>query len=436
MSGIVFFMYTTLVGIIAVLSTALIRGKWGRLASTLASLLVYAVLLVIVLQDKSLNGLVGLTSLVIGLASTVSSLDLIGAEENKQFHDALILALTSASYLVVSTKDLLRLFVLWEFMSIAVAVLAAYHRRRESVEASLKYIVMCGTGSLLALAGIAILYMETGYTSYEFLKRASILPKALIVAGFGVEAAVFPLHFWLPDAHMAAPSTASALLSGVTIETAAVIISRAAVKEPTLQSLLVFCALAGMFVGNLSAYVQDDIKRILAYSSVANVSYVIFGLNIGSPLAYRYSILHIVAHGFLKASFFIFAGILLAVYGTRSLKSLQGVLSDTYVGKFIVVAAGMGLTGVPPFLTFWSEAFTVIGVFAVNPVLALLFGTAIISSFGYYFNAFYTLSHRREKALNSGKRTCVRALAASLFLIALSVLLGLRPELVLGYFNI
>ena len=235
MMSVIQVMYGSLIGVIAILFTSFLPEKFERIGSTLVSLAAYAVLFYLVVGDRSVSGLIGVTTLVIGLASTIASWDIVEKEENKVFHDALTFALASSAYLVVTTTDLLRLFILWEFMSITVAVLTAFHKKKESVEASLKYIMMCGTGSLLALAGIALVYLETGYTSFEFLNRASMLPKILLITGFGIEAAAFPLHFWLPDAHMAAPSTASAILSGITIETAAVVISRVASTEPLIQ---------------------------------------------------------------------------------------------------------------------------------------------------------------------------------------------------------
>lgn len=427
-------LYWVLIGIIAILFTSFLPERFERIGSTVTSLAFYTILFYLVVGDRSIYGLIGATALVIGMASTMASWDIIGEEENKVFHDALMYALSSSAYLVVATTDLLRLFILWEFMSVSVAVLTAFHKKRESLEASLKYIMMCGTGTLLALTGVALVYFETGYTSFESLNRASTLSKALLVTGFGVEAAAFPLHFWLPDAHMTAPSTASAVLSGITIEAAAVVVSKIASSDPLIQEVLVVSALLGMLVGNISAYMQDDIKRLLAYSSVANVSYVLLGLNIGNSLAYRFSILHIMAHGLLKASLFILSGLFIALYGTRKLSELVGVLSNTYLEKFTVVAAGLGLTGVPPFLTFWSEAFTLAGVFTANSLVAVIFATAILVSFGYYFRMFYTLSIRKpSREVKAGKASIV---LASVLLVVLAILAGLLPDLILSYFNV
>ncbi len=434
MVSIIQVMYGSLIGVIAILFTSFLPEKFERMGSTLVSLAAYAVLFYLVVGDRSVSGLIGVTALVIGLASAIASWDIVEKDENKVFHDALTFALSSSAYLVVTTTDLLRLFILWEFMSITVAVLTAFHKKKESVEASLKYIMMCGTGSLLALAGIALVYLETGYTSFEFLNRASMLPKILLITGFGIEAAAFPLHFWLPDAHMAAPSTASAILSGITIETAAVVISRVASTEPLIQEILVVSALIGMFVGNISAYMQDDIKRLLAYSSVANVSYILLGLNIGNELAYRFSVVHIMAHGFLKASLFILSGLFIALYGTRKLSELVGVLSNTYIEKFVIVAAGLGLTGVPPFLTFWSEAFTLAGVFLANNVVAVIFAVAVLLSFGYYFKMFYSLSIRKPN--REIKASKVSIVFASVLLVVLAILAGLIPSLIISYFNL
>lgn len=425
-------------GSIVILASHFVGEKFRNKTSTAVLILVLLALTVMFLRARNPAGLIGLTSALIGVASAVASTKLVKERDKKPFHDALLLILVASSFLVAQSNDLVRLFIYWETMSISITVLTAFHWEKESIEASLKYIMMCGAGSLIALAGIALALIETGNASMQ-LSGASLLAKALMVVGFGVEAAVFPLHFWLPDVHMAAPSTVSAILSGISIETAAYVISRIAFTDPALRYVLMISALFGMFVGNLSAYMQDDIKRLLAYSSVANVSYIILGLNSASSMARTYSMLHIFAHGMLKAALFILAGLFLAVWGTRSLKELSGKLSGTFFLKFTVVAASMGLTGIPPFLTFWSEAFTLMGISVTGSfglAAAVLLAAAILLSFGYYFKLFYRLvvGSGEEKPKLDADAWC--AVAAAGLLLLSCIIFGLYPGSLIRYFNL
>ena len=323
-------------------------------------------------------------------------------------------------------------------MSISIAVLTTFEREEHSMEAALKYVMMCSSGSLLALAGIALAITETGASTFSSLAGASVLSKILIIVGFGVEAAVFPLHFWLPDVHMSAPSTVSAILSGISIETAAYTISRVAAYDPMLSIVLCFSAIIGMFIGNLSAYSQDDLKRLLAYSSVANVGYIILGLNSGVQLAKTFSLLHILAHGLLKASLFLLAGFLMLTYSSRKLSKIRGVASTSPILKFTIISASIGLTGVPPFLTFWSEAFILIGVFASQKYglfYSIFLSIAIILSFGYYFKTFYTLVVPTTTIKQEEKLKEV-LLIPILILIILAILLGFTPDPLIRYFNL
>ncbi len=380
----------TLIGMLATTASALLGKEKCRPLATAFSVATAALLLAALYPYATPAALVGVTAYLVALAALLTAPSYLGPEENLAFHDALLLALAAASYLVAAADNLLRLFVLWEAMSISVAVITIYEKRRESVEAALKYIMLCGSGSILALLGIALAYAETGSLAIGSLPAASQLSRALMAVGFGVEAAVFPLYLWLPDAHMAAPSTGSAMLSGIVIEAAAYVVYRVVASAPGLREAMLAAALLGAFAGNLAAYRQDDLKRLLAYSSVSNVNYILLGFMAGG-VAWGYALLHILAHGLLKAAFFLLSGVLLVSFGTRSLKELRGALSGTWLGKFTAVAAAMGLTGVPPFLTFWSEAFMVAGVYMYQQLLAILFAAAILTSFGYYFRVFYDL---------------------------------------------
>ncbi|ABL78476.1 complex I subunit 5 family protein [Thermofilum pendens] len=417
-------------GSLAILSSGFLPGKASRYASTALSSAVMLALLYISLGNPGLAGYVGFVSSVIGLAAVISGLDLV--EESKPLHDALVTVLTASLPLLLLLGDLLRLFVAWETISVCILALTAFHRDRESAEAAVKYIMLCGVASLLALAGIALSYLETGSLSVESFAKASLAAKMLVVVGFGAEAAVFPLHFWLPDAHMVAPSTASAVLSGITIEAAGLLVYRLVGSEPILLRLLSVLAVAGALLGNFSAYRQVDVKRLLAYSSVANVGYIFLGLTSGNATARTAAYLHVAGHGFLKAALFILSGVLLADFGSRRLDKLQGSLSGSKVLKAVLVVAALGLTGAPLALTFWSELYIIVGVAQSSLLLALLALTAVIASFGYYFNLVYALCVG-EGSRPSGKPRLAAELSI-VGLVALSASLLVLYGWIAGYF--
>ncbi len=408
--------YTALSGELLLILARVARGRVRRVASTAITACALAFLLQCSILERSPAGLIGLTSSLIGLVAVLSAYSLI--DEDVLAHNALILALCSSSVLLATSSDLVRLFVAWEVLSTSVAALTAYHRDREGAEAALKYVMLCGAGTALALAGVMLVAVETGSTSLEAVYSASPLAKVLLLTGFGVEAAIFPLHFWLPDAHMAAPSTASAVLSGVAIESAAVLVFRLVGSDALMRAVVAPLALAGALVGNLSAYRQDDFKRLLAFSSVANVNYILLAWASGNALATRFAFLHIFAHGLLKASLFIVAGLLLASYGTRLLSKLSGAASGNNALKLVVILAALGLTGAPPLPTFWSELYIGIGLFQYSPALGLGFLLSVVTSFPYYFRAMYTLvTGSRESEL---KENIPAILALALVLVGIA----------------
>ena len=191
---------------------------------------------------------------------------------------------------------------------------------------------------------------------------------------------------------MAAPAPGSAVLSGIAIETACLLVYRLLGRDPTIAGIVIALAVVGAFVGNFSAYRQVDMKRLLAYSSIANISYIMLGLFSMNKLAQSFAVLHVATHGFLKAGLFILSGLLLAESGTRRLDLLQGSLSSRPLLKTIFILAALGLTGAPPTLTFWSELYLIVGLSQASWILAILLALAIITSFGYYFALIYNLS--------------------------------------------
>src|SRR3990170_8481458 len=199
------------------------------------------------------------------------------------------------------------LFIFWEGMSICAYGLVAFRKTSwEALEASIKYLLLAGVGSLIALYGIAIIYSIAGTLNFQSLSDLVIAPNAsllfglgLMIAGFGVEAAIVPLHTWLPDAHPAAPSPMSALLSGIVIEVGSFAIIRiiggsflsrdlTAVFQPMFEAFAVLT----MIVGNLSAFWQDDLKRLLAFSSVAQVGYILVGISTFTAAGISASVFH------------------------------------------------------------------------------------------------------------------------------------------------
>jgi len=186
-----------------------------------------------------------------------------------------------------------------------------------------------------------------------------------VLIGFGTKAGIFPMHAWLPDAHSEAPSPVSGLLSGVLLKCGLFVIIRyymitaGAVGPAFPQMLFLLLGILSVGVASFLFFVQQDLKRKLAYSSVENVGLILLGLGFGGPLGIGAALLHIVNHSFAKALLFCGSGNILMKYGTRDLGSIKGVLRAAPITGLLMMVGAMTLAGFPPFNVFVSEFMTI-----------------------------------------------------------------------------
>ncbi|RLI08013.1 hypothetical protein DRO32_02965, partial [Candidatus Bathyarchaeota archaeon] len=238
--------------------------------------------------------------------------------------------------------DLLTLYVFWEVMCLAAYALVAMGEfRDEALEAAWKYFVMASAGAVTMLLGASLAYGLAGTLNIPLLAERLgeadgpwlYVALVLFVAGMGVEAAFFPLHTWLPDAHSAAPTQVSTMLSGIVIEVgfyalAKVVLNVFSQSAPIWRMLLAVMCAMNMLVGSLSALVQEDVKRLLAYSSVANVGYMMAALASHGPGALASAFFFILSHALSKGLAFLCAGHLSTRAGSRALADLREVRAE------------------------------------------------------------------------------------------------------------
>jgi len=256
---------------------------------------------------------------------------------------------------VTITGDLFNLFVFMEVSLIATYALVAFQGEAEHYEAAFKYAILGSISSTLILFGIGCVYSATSSLTLMQISIKSAETPVLYLAygffltGFGLKASMFPFHSWLPDAHPSAPSPVSAMLSGVLIK---VLGAYAMIRvffmvfqksSLVLETLLVFGAIT-MVVGAIMAFGQNDIKRMLGFSSVSQMGYIIFALGLGTPLGILGAIYHMLNHAVLKGTLFLDAGAIEMSEGTRDLEKMTGKSDQTvYVSTLM---ASMGISGV------------------------------------------------------------------------------------------
>jgi len=277
--------------------------------------------------------------------------------------------------------DLFTLFLFFEMMTFAAYLLVIHEQERESMSAGNVYLYMSLVGGLILLAAIFILQFASGHTRFEPMLQALTeqgispwLVLLLVIGGFGVKAGMIPLHIWLPRAHPVAPAPASALLSALMIKTGAYGLFRFLYViftapegsslfsyQQTFGYLFIWIGAITMFVGALMGIINNSMKKILAYSSISQMGYILFGLGTGVFLgsngaaALAGSWLHAVNHAFFKSFLFLLAGAVVLHTGELNLNKLGGLRSKMpWAFGFFLVAAG-AITGVPGFSGYVSK---------------------------------------------------------------------------------
>ncbi|MFO7762723.1 MAG: proton-conducting transporter membrane subunit [Wenzhouxiangellaceae bacterium] len=304
------------------------------------------------------------------------------------------------------TGDLFNLFVFMEIFSVSAYALVAMAREPIAALAALKYLLLGALSSLLVLFSVGVVFAMTGTLNIADaamrLDASEPMPAALalagLAAGFAVKAALFPVHFWLPDAHAAAPAPVSAMLSALVVKAGVVGMLRtlelfggAGELLQPLLILMVWLGAAGALGGALMALVQRDIKRMLAYSTVANIGYIFIGLGLATASAAAGAMVHVVNHAVIKSALFLAAGAIIHRTGLRNIDDLRGLGQRMPVTCFAMALALVSLSGVPPtagFIGKWQIALgaldagkpLLVAVLVAAGVIVLAFGIRVINA--------------------------------------------------------
>jgi proton-translocating NADH-quinone oxidoreductase chain N len=390
----------------------------------------------------------------IGLSATVYSIRYMERDSGLSLYFTLVLSMITGLVGVSFAGDLFTLYVFWELMSISSYVLVAFRKEEwEPVEAGFKYLVMSAAASATLLFGIALLYGMTGTLSFQALALnppASnpwlFITSLFVLVGFGVKAAIVPLHTWLPDAHSAAPTPISALLSGIVIETGVYALVRTYFTAfLSIQAqwfwILAFLSILTMTVGNLMALLQTDVKRLLAYSSIAQVGYMLVGFAVGTqanfPVAVQTgltgTILHIINHSLMKGVAFMCAGAIILRIETRSLQDMSGIARKMPITATLFAISLFALVGMPPLNGFISELtlFTSSVQANVGWLGVAIILNSILSA-GYYLRVLRAMVQPKvSDVLSKVKEAPITMLIPIGVMVALIVIFGVYPESVI-----
>jgi NADH-quinone oxidoreductase subunit M len=398
---------------------------------------------------------IAIIALVLITAAAFFSVRYMEGKKNLPTYYALLSLLSVGLVGVFMTSNFLLFYFCWELMLVPAYFIIGGWGYRESYRAAFKLFIFTHAGAIFVLLGIGAIYITTGQSDM-FSAQTSLMAPGFtetakwvllaLTAGFAVKMAIVPVHMWLPDAHSEAPATMSALLSGVIISAGAyailrlslsVVLPAVQLNDPAfatnfLHGLTIFGVISAFF-GAFIALVETDIKRIIAYSSIAHMGYVMFGLSLfpllvstatgNLPLsqvaqlnseqtltvvvlgsvAILGTVLHIVNHAVSKGLFFLSAGSVMHQTGERDIRKMGGLMEKlSFTGLSSIVAA-LSIAGSPPFACFWSEFFIFVGAFEIIavdsfymiPTIFMLIATVL--SLAYSLRFVYTVFLRPSR---------------------------------------
>jgi multicomponent Na+:H+ antiporter subunit D len=375
----------------------------------------------------------------------------VDADRIAWFYTAFLLA--NAGLLGIAiTGDAFNIFVFFEISAIASYALIAMGRNRRAVLASFTYLIMGTIGTTFLLIGIGFLYMMTGTLNLADL--AERLPEvrdsttiraafAFIAVGVSLKLALFPLHLWLPNAYTYAPSMVTVFLSATATKVAIYVLLRFfysvfgaefSFQILPMDDVLMVLALFGILIPSIVAIFQQSAKRMLAYSSVAQVGYIILGISFASSLGVMAAVLHLFNHAITKAALFMALGAIVYRIGSTRIDAMAGIARDMPWTMAAFVVGGLSLIGLPltaGFITKWHLLLAALEA-GFWPIAVFLLATSLIAVI-YVWKVIEAAYFRERPADAAPVREAPLALLLPTWgLAAASVFFGIHTTLPIG----
>jgi NADH-quinone oxidoreductase subunit M len=358
-----------------------------------------------------------------------------------------LLLLETAVLGVFSSLDMLLFFIFWEIVLIPMYFLISIWGTGHCKYSALKYVIYTLTGSAFMLAGILSLYFSTGSLNILEIQKSigsvtAVIPFTaiffLLMIGFAVKLPVFPLHTWLPDAHTDAPTGVSVILAGALLKMGGYGMIRFGVSifpdiARVYAPLFIILAVIGILYGAALTLRQTDLKRLIAYSSVSHMGYVLLGIFALSEISMTGAVTQMVSHGLITGLLFAVAGLVMHNAGERDLRKLGGLASRTPVIAVVFIIAGLASLGLPLTSGFAAEFLVFVGSFSSTAVAGikvytLLSAAGVVLAAGYILwmvqRAFFGPALPRYQRV---KDADTREKFYMFVLVALILLIGIYP---------
>ncbi|MCX8186436.1 MAG: proton-conducting transporter membrane subunit [Sulfolobales archaeon] len=428
----------------------------------------------IVYEVDALSAYFGLFTAAIMLMIAIYSIWYLKGTSGYEWYYTMLLGLEAGMIGCVYTGDAFNLFVMLEVLSVAAYGLVVFYRMsHEAVEAGMKYsligavattvyfialVFIYGSFGTLNMADIA--YKSRGGITFPYsgmivgnIHLASAVALALSMWAFTFKSAVVPNHFWLPDAHPAAPTPVSAALSGLVVKVGIYAIIRflytiygldsvqpiSNVVSTVMKLLIVLGALSALIASALMI-VQSDIKRLIAYSTIMHVGFIVISLSLGTKLGIEAALYHTVNHAVGKALLFMSAGVLIKVAGSRDIDEMSGVGRYLRLTTLTLTLAVLSLEGLPPLAGFFSklllyEAFIDSGLALLAMVLIISSAFALLAYIKLLYGVYFKLPTKEFTNVREEWTYLIPLLALAASLVLLGISAPMFVEKVLAYIS-
>jgi multicomponent Na+:H+ antiporter subunit D len=371
------------------------------------------------------------------------------SEDKFNFINIILLAIAGMNGVALA-RDIFSLYIFLEITAVSSFILIAFNKDVLGLEGAFKYILLSGVATVLMIAGIALLILAAGSTNFALIHYALAnhnkdllisLAIGLFIVALFIKSGLMPFHGWVPDAYASAPAPASVILAGIITKVAGVyVLIRILVSvvgfSPQIRSILLFAGALSAILGAIAALTQSDFKRMLSYSSISQVGYIILGVGSGSILGVAGAALHIFNHAAFKSLLFVNSAAVESQLGSRDMDKMGGLAKQMPITGWTSVIGSLSCAGIPPLAGFWSKLIIVIALW-----LAGYKTYAVIAVLGSVLTLAYFLSLQRRvffgklnEEFKNIKEAGFNLTFPAVMLAALIVVLGILTPFILSKF--
>lgn len=404
----------------------------------------------IVMAFDSFSAFMVLIISIIAFASCLFSLRFLSTYTGNWKFYTLFMLMIAGMMGIVITGDLFNMFVFLEIAALSSYALVAFGIEGKQLEASFKYMVMGEIGGLTFLLAIAFIYAKTSTLNLADISNGLQLIRytnffwmtlALLLFAFSIKAALVPFHSWLPDAYPAAPAPISSLLAGICTKVFGIytiarlvfnVYGMTRAQDPLFFNILIGLGLLSIVFAGLTALNQKDYKRLLAYSSISQVGFIMLGFGIGNYYGVLGAVFYILAHSFAKALLFLTSGSVVHATGTSTIEKLGGLGERMSTTAWSFRIGALSVIGLPPLVGFFAKLFIVIGALKEGFLwLAIAAISLSVLSLAYLLKIENRVFMKKGKI--DAKAAPFTMRIAMVFLVVLIVLVGIGFQPVMDF---